>query len=373
MRQVTMADWSVKRKQKKLVKEVLKSGRLTYGDKTREFEKQFAEIHGAKSALFTSSGTSALKIAIHALKDKYGWKDGDEIIMPAVTFVATMNVIVMNNLKPVLVDVEMNTINMDPDLIEKAITKRTRAIMPVHLLGQPASMDAIMAIAKKHSLRVIEDSCETMFVNQIRGDVACFSTYLAHLLVTGLGGFITTNDPELATVMRSMMFHGRDESYLNIDDKPDDISKRFYFPRFGYSDRMSELEAALGIGELATWQKMLDKRQTNADYLMQQLQDIKQIFVPVWEINSHAFMFFPMLAENRDKLMVYLEENGIQTRTMMPLISQPIVKKQVKIKVSDYPVAKHVGKTGLLIGCHQDLKPRDLKHIVTTIRKFYSE
>jgi perosamine synthetase len=148
-----MADWQVNRKQKKLIKQVLKSGRLTYGDKTRELEERFAKLHGVKYALFTSSGTAALKIALHALKDKYKWKDGDEVIIPAVTFVATMNVVIMNNLQPVLVDVKEDTVNIDPELIEQAITKKTRAILPVHLLGQPAAMKAIVAIAKKHELK----------------------------------------------------------------------------------------------------------------------------------------------------------------------------------------------------------------------------
>lgn len=269
---VEMADWHVTRRQLRLVKQVLKSGRLTYGDKTRELEEKFAEIHGVKYALFTSSGTAALKIALHALKDKYGWKDGDEVIVPAVTFVATVNVVRMNNLIPVLVDVEKETVNIDPEEIEKAITSRTVAIMPVHLLGQPANMRAIMGIAKKHNLKVVEDSCETMFVNKVKGDIACFSTYLAHLLVTGIGGFITTNDKQLATVMRSMMFHGRDESYLNIDDNPTDISKRFWFPRFGYSDRMTELEAALGLADLDNWQDMIMWRQDMARRLAKGLK-----------------------------------------------------------------------------------------------------
>lgn len=372
MKQIAMADWSVTRKQLRLVKEVLKSGRLTYGDKTRQFESQFASIHGANHALFTSSGTSALKIALHALKDRYGWKDGDEVIIPAVTFVATMNVVIMNNLKPVLVDVRPDTINIDPSLIEAAITKRTRAIVPVHLLGQPADMDNIMKIAKRHNLRVVEDSCETMFVNRLRGDIACFSTYLAHLLVTGLGGFITTNDKGLATIMRSMMFHGRDESYLNIDDKPADISKRFWFPRFGYSDRMSEMEAALGIGELEGWDKMLLRRQHNAEYLMTKLHDVEGVSFPVTNIDDHAFMFFPMLVDDRDKLMLYLESKSIQTRTMMPLTTQPLVRKLLKNKVSKYPVADMVNKHGLLIGCHQDLKIAELNHIAKSIKEFYN-
>lgn len=369
MKTITMADWTVTRKQKRLIREVLKSGRLTYGGKTREFEERFSEIHGVNYSLFTSSGTAALKIALRVLKDKYGWKDGDEVIIPAVTFVATMNVVLMNNLKPVLVDVLRDTVNIDPKLIEKAITKRTRAIIPVHLLGQPADMDSVMSTAKKYKLKVIEDSCETMFVNKVRGDIACFSTYLAHLLVTGIGGFISTNDKKLSVEMRSIMFHGRDESYLNIDDKPTDISKRFWFPRFGYSDRMTELEAALGLGELDDWEDMILKRQDNADYIRGELNDVEEIEFPWSACANHAFMFFPMLVQDRDGLMLHLEKNGIQTRTMMPLTIQPVVKPYV---VKKYPVADYINEHGLLIGCHQDLTKKDLNRIIEATRGYYA-
>jgi perosamine synthetase len=364
---VSMADWKVTRKQKKLVREVLNSGRLTYGDKTRELEERFAKIHGVKYALFTSSGTAALKIALHALKDKYGWKDGDEVIIPTVTFVATMNVVLMNNLKPVLVDVDSRTVNIDPELIEKAITKRTVAILPVHLLGQPADMEAIIKIAEKHKLKIVEDSCETMFVNKVKGDIACFSTYLAHLLVTGIGGFITTNDKELATTMRSMMFHGRDESYLNMDDNPKDISKRFYFPRFGYSDRMTELEAALGLGDLDGWQEMIQERQNNAQYLIDRLDSFE---FPITSVSKHSFMFFPIIVDRRDELMIYLEKRGIQTRTMMPLTTQPTVKPYLR-KI--YPIADYINEYGLLLGCHQYLTKKELDHIVDSIWSFYEQ
>lgn len=363
---ITLADWEVTDYQRLLINEVLDSGRLTYGDKTRRLEKRFAEIHGVGHALFTSSGTAALKIALHALKDKYGWQDGDEVIIPAVTFVATMNVVLMNNLKPVLVDVEPGTVNIDPAKIPAAITSRTRAIIPVHLFGQSANMQAILDMAG--DLLVIEDSCETMFVNKVRGDIACFSTYLAHLLVTGVGGFITTNDEEMATVMRSMMFHGRDESYLNIDDKPNDISKRFYFPRFGYSDRMTELEAALGLGEIEGWKKMIGARQYNADFIMTSLADVEEVVFPVRDIEEHAFMFLPMLVKDRDQLALHLESKDIQTRLMMPLTTQPVVKPYLTQK---YPVAEMVNDTGILIGCHQYLWQRDLEHIVKSIKDFY--
>ena len=374
---IPLAEWKVTRKQKRLIKEVLKSGRLTYGDKTRELERRFAEIHGAKYAIFTSSGTAALKISLHALKDKHGWKDGSEVIIPAVTFVATMNAVLMNNLIPVLVDVEKETANIDARLIEKAITLKTVAILPVHLLGQPADMDEIMRIANKYKLRVVTDSCETMFVNKHVGDTTCFSTYIAHHLVTGVGGLILTNDKKLATTMRSILFHGRDESYLTIDDKPKHIWKRFHFPRHGYSDRMTELEAALGLGGLDNWQEMVKKRQKNALYLAKGLGganahftevDVSIKYPVIPSYYCHSFMFFPAYVEKRDELMVYLEKRGIQSRTMMPLISQPITKPYLKKK---YPVAEYIGEHGILLPCHHYLKKKDLDFMLKTIQEFY--
>ena len=373
MRTIDMADWKVTRGQKRLINKVLKSGRLTYGKVTQELEEEFAKLHKRKYGLFTNSGTSALKISLGALKLKHGWEDGDEVIVPAVTFVATVNAVVMNNLTPVLVDVLPKTVNIDPAEIEKAITKKTRAIIPVHLLGQVADMNVIDDIAEKHGLNIVEDSCETMFVGTAGewGDTACFSSYIAHLMVTGVGGFILTDDKELATTMRSIMFHGRDESYLTIDDnsKENVFEKRFHFPRFGYSDRATELEAALGLEDLKNHEQMIAKRQDNAIYLMSKLIGVPITF-PVVEPYRHAFMFFPMICGARDELEPYLEERGIRTRRMMPLTTQPIMKPYLK---QDYPVAEMINQRGLLIGCHQYLKKRDLDYIVKTIRSFYEQ
>lgn len=385
MRTVAMADWKVTPYQRKLIKQVLKSGRLTYGEKTRRLEKEFAALHDRDYALFTSSGTAALKIALNALKDRHGWKDGDEVIVPAVTFVATVNAVVMNNLKPVLVDVG-NDVNMNPALFEKAITEKTRAVIPVHLLGQPADMTRIVPIARKHGLKIIEDSCETMFVKRdgqiagSQGDVSCYSSYIAHLMVTGIGGFICTNDEELATIMRSMMFHGRDESYLNIDDNnktgqefTDMVARRFHFPRFGYSDRMTELEACLGLGDLQVWEKMIETRQSHARYLIDGLKGLPIAFPIVDDsLKGHAFMFFPMVCDARDQLVEYLEKRHIHTRHMMPLTTQPLIKKANKGDLTKlFPVANYFNNTGLLLGCHQYLKKADLDYIINNIRGFY--
>ena len=181
-------------------------------------------MHGCRFGVLSNSGTSALHVAVAALKEIHGWADGDEVIVPAVTFVATINVVIHNNLTPVLVDVDPHYYELDPDGVENAVTARTRAMIPVHLFGQPCDMDPLMDIARRHDLRVIEDSCETMVAKYKGrtvgsfGDIACFSTYVAHLLTTGVGGLNTTNSPEYAVSLRSLINHGRDSIYTNIDD-----------------------------------------------------------------------------------------------------------------------------------------------------------
>jgi len=352
-------------KHRQKVMQALKGDRLSYGPMTDEFEKRFSAIHHNNYGIFTNSGTSALEASIQALKILGKWNDGDEIIMPAVTFVATYNVILHNNLRPVLVDVEREGCNIDVKEIEKAITPYTRAIMPVHLLGKPADMDRIIGIAKKYKLKVIEDSCETMFVDGIaKADVSCFSFYIAHLLVTGVGGMAITNDKRLADLIRSLIFHGRDNLYLQIDDdakyNPEVIAARFKFNYPGYSFRGTEMEAALGLVELDNYKEMMRKRKANAEYLAEHLGD---------EYNdNHAYMMYPYYSLYRDELMLYMEKKGITTRTVMPLISQPYIKKTLgEIK---YPFAELIGKKGLLFGCHQDLTNKDLDYIVKTIKEF---
>ena len=157
-----VGDLKISKRSRDLINQVLKSNRLSYGPFHQKLEKMFAKEHDVKFSLFTNSGTSALQIALHALKSTHGWKDGEEVIIPAVTFVATANIVIACRMKPVFVDVNMDDFNIDPCLIEKAITKKTRCIIPVHLLGCPADMGPIMKIARKYKFKVIEDSAQTM-------------------------------------------------------------------------------------------------------------------------------------------------------------------------------------------------------------------
>lgn len=356
----------------------LKSNRLSYGPITAEFEEKFAQIHDNKYGIMTNSGTAALQAVLHAMRILYGWKDQDEIIMPATTFVATYNVILHNNLKPVLVDVGSDDLNIDPDLIEEKITKKTRALMPVHLLGKPAKMKKILKIARKYKLKVIEDSCETMFMDNVgTGDAACFSFYVAHLLVTGVGGMAITNDKKLADLIRSLIFHGRDNRYLKLEDDDDlkgqklkeiiDARFRFIYP--GYSARSTEIEAALGLVELENYSEMLIRRRHNAFYLGSHLHmDEEYGWFDDYHQN-HAFMMFPYFSDRRDELMMFMERKGITTRTLMPLLNQPYVKADI----NKFPVSKWLLEEGMLFGCHQDLTEKDLNRIIKTIKEFEND
>jgi dTDP-4-amino-4,6-dideoxygalactose transaminase len=380
---------------KRLITKTLNKNRLTYGPLTIQFENEFAKAHKRKYGLFTVSGTAALQVALHAMKSLHKWSDGDEVIVPAMTFVATANVVLQNNLRPIFVDVDEKTYNIDDVKIEKKITRRTRAIIPVHLFGQAARMDRIIRIAKKHNLKVLADSCETQLVEYKGksvgqwGDIVCFSTYTAHLLVTGVGGLALTDNPKYATKMRSLMNHGRDTIYYNID-QDDDISskkslftladRRFSFIDIGYSYRLTELEAALGIEGVRDLPRAILKRQENAAFLTKKLRRFRQwLQLPIIDENAeHAFMMYPIVVKrnapfSRDELVTHLEWNGIETRYMMPLLNQPIYKELFGNIERRYPVARWINKCGFYIGCHQFLSRKELSHITNVFNAFFEE
>lgn len=375
------------------VNKVLETNRLSYGPFTKKFESEFATLHNRKWGMFCNSGTSALKVAVNALKLKYNWQDGDEVLVPAVTFIATSNVVIQNNLKPVFVDVDPIHYEVDPNKIEGKITSKTRAIMPVHLFGQPCDMDPIIQIARKHNLKMIEDSCETMFVKYKGkptgswGDVSCFSTYVAHLIVTGVGGLCLTDDPDLAVLIKSLYNHGRDGIYISIDDdKTEDkeklfkiVERRFSFVEVGHSYRCTEMEGALGLAALEERGDMLSKRASNADFYTQNLKKYEDfIQLPsVRDDTEHAFMMYPIVVKekagfSREDLIFYLEDNQVETRNAMPLLSQPVYQRLFGNLEDQYPVAKWVTRNGFYIGCHQELSLADLEYVVKMFDQFFS-
>jgi len=370
---LAIADLKIGSKAKKYVNQALDSNRLSYGPFTKKYEDLFAKIVNRKFAVISNSGTSGLQVALDAMKKLYVWKDGDEVLVPAITFIASSNVIIQNNLTPVFVDVESDFYCMDPDKIEEKITKKTKAIMVVHLFGQSAHMDKILKIAKKHKLKIIEDSCETLLVDYKNkpvgslGDVSVFSSYIAHIITTGVGGMVTTNNKKLATIMKSLMFHGRDNIYLNIDDDDtkdekkirDFIERRFQFLHVGYSYRLTEMEAALGLAELEDAENIKLQEQKSGVLLNKHLSEFAEYLqLPETRKNAeHIYMLYPVVIKNknidRDDLLLYLEANGIETRLFFPLLSQPIYKKLFGDIEKNYPVAKHLVERGFIIGSHR--------------------
>ena len=377
---------------KELVLQVLNSNRLSAGPVMERFEKEIARIHGCFYGLMCNSGTSALQIALAALKETDGWNDGDEVLVPAITFIATSNVVLYNNLHPVFVDVEREHYCIDPTKIEEKITSRTRAIIPVHIGGFSVQHGSNSEeIALKHKLRIVEDSAEAMF-SLYKGrpvgsfsDIGCFSTYVAHMLSTGVGGLCVTNDADLFVILKSLMNHGRDSIYTRIDDdlgvegpRLFEIAKsRFSFSRLGHSFRATEMEAALGLAELEDHESNCDRRREVTAKLTEGLSPFREYLqLPKDRPDTdHALMFYPMVLTKpeykRDDLIRHLEEHSIETRYLLPLINQPIYRKLFGDLDKDYPVASWLNERAFYIGCHPEMSDEDLEYILECFHEFF--
>lgn len=380
MRHIGVGTFKATPRMKELVSSVLDTGRLSYGPYSLAFEKRFAALHNSAFGILSNSGTSSLQVALQALKEAHDW-GRDKVIIPATTFVATANIIVHNDMVPVFVDVDPVTYNIDVEQIERHVTKDVKAIIPVHLFGQPANMSRIMEIARKHDLKVIEDSCETMFVSHSDrpvgswGDIGCFSFYVAHLLVAGVGGIGITGNPDYAARMRSLVNHGMALDCLNPGDNfspQPNVGRRFRFTSYGHSFRITELEAAVAMAQLDNYKRDLQRRKGNAQHLSARLQNVNDHYRDVFALpvvekdNGHAWMMYPIVLKQGDKeeCMAYLNERGIETRDMLPLLAQPIYKW---LNPSDFPVSANIVKNGFYVGCHQDLDSDDISYVADVL------
>lgn len=368
------------------VDQVLSSGRISYGPFSRDFEQQFARLHGCEYGVLSNSGTSSLLVALQTLKELHGWPDGAKVIVPAITFVATVNIVLQNRLTPVLCDVEPEYYGLEVNGLEE-VTSRHRpvAIIPVHTFGQSCDMGTVMRLADYGNMKVIEDSCEAMFVGHQGwpvgswGDIGCFSTYMAHLLTTGVGGIATTDNPDYARTMRSLVNHGMSYDDLtgsNNGFTPVKTRRDFVFDRIGHSFRLTEFEAAVGLAQLENYREMIATRQLNAAYLSQQLEGYgDRLQLPALRPDTeHSFMMMPLVCKQpgiRDKLTRYLEDRGIETRRMLPLTCQPVYRGL--FNPDDYPVAKWINENGFYLGCHQALTVNDLDYVAEMIGAFFDD
>ncbi len=357
---------------RKYVQQALEKNWISEGDNVKEFERRFAKQFGYKHAIATSSGTDADIVSCAALYD-FGAERGDEIIVPACTFVASANAILAAGFMPKFVDIEVETLNIDPNKIEAAINNKTRAIMVVHLMGKPADMDPIMEIAKARNLKVIEDSCEAhgatykgRVVGSI-GDSGAFSFYVAHVVVAGEGGMIVTGNDEMAEVLKSVKSHGRPFNSIYFD-----------FQRAGFNSRMNELTAAIGIEGMERYEETFKKRKENLYRLLELTGDLSDYLYFIREenyekISAHAF---PLVLKDskydRDKLYSFLEAKGIQCKTLFgSLPTQHQAFKFMCHKYGEFPASEYIGENGLHFGIHQYLDEDDLIFISDTLKSFF--
>jgi len=371
---------------RKLIREILASGRASSGKYVRAFEKAFAKLVGVKEAVAVSSGTDAVALALAVLYD-FGACRGDEIIVPALTFIGSVNAVLQAGFTPVFVDIRLESLAIDHERIEERITSRTKAILAVHLMGKPAEMEAILKIAKKYNLWVVEDAAEAhgavyhgRNVGAI-GNLGAFSLYVAHIVSTIEGGIVTTNDQEIAGILRSLRCHGRAckcavctlntrDGYCPLRFKEGrDI--RFLFERVGFSAKMNELEAAVGLGNLTSFKKNLAKRRQNFARLTEKLKEFSDWFLFLQEeakekIGPHAFPLIVKKEANftRDELVMYLARHGIDSRDLFSCIPTECRGYSfLGYQKGSFPVAEFVSSHGLHLGIHQDIGSRQIDYL----------
>ena len=341
------------------VTEVLKSGMLAQGSKVEQFQNEFAEYVEAKYGIATSSGTTALHTALVAA----GVEKGDEVITTPFTFAATSNSILYSDAMPVYADIDPKTFNLNPEKIEEKITDKTKAIMPVHLYGQPADMDPILEIAEKHELKVIEDAAQahgSVYKNNkigSIGDLGCFSFYPTKNMTTGEGGMVTTNNEELEEKSSMVRAHGE--------------SKRYEQSLLGYNYRMTDIAASIGLVQLKHVDEYNEKRNENAVYLSEGLSDVKGITPPeVAENVKHVFHQYTIrVSKDRDEFKQYLTDNGIGTGVHYPIVlyNQPYYQN-LGIK-GNCPEAELAASQVISLPVHPSLTTEELDTIIETIKK----
>ena len=328
------------------VNSVLNTRWLSLGPKIGEFEHAFADYVGTAHAIGVNSGTSGLHLAMVAA----GVGPGDEVITPSFSFIASANCVLYERGKPVFVDIDLSTGNIDPSCIEAAITPRTKAIIPVHAFGQPADMDPILEIAARYNLAVIEDACEAIGAEYkgrqagTLGEAAIFAFYPNKQMTTGEGGMIITDNEDWANLFRSLRNQGRDvfDAWLN-------------HTRLGYNYRMDELSAALGVSQLARLEELLQKRQRVADWYARGLQGIAGVEAPQLVPSTTRVSWFVYVIRvapgiDRQALAERLAERGIPVRPyFLPIHLQPYMVERFGYQPGDFPVTEDLGARGLAL------------------------
>ncbi len=349
---------------------VMQSRNLSIGAQTIAFEKLAAEIANATYAVAVSNGTAGLHLCMVA----GGIGPGDEVITTPFSFIASANCILYERAKPVFVDIDPVTLNIDPEKIEGAITSHTRAVIPVHIFGQPADMDPILAIAEKHNLLVIEDACEAIGAEYkgrrvgALGKAGVFAFYPNKQATAGEGAVLLTNDEEWAALFRSLRNQGRDQ-----------FDEWLMHSRLGYNYRLSELNAAVGMVQLKRIENLLRGRERVAKEYTQKLNKVEGVSTLPMALTTTRMSWFiyPVRFSegiNRDRVLALLAEHGIPSRPYFgPIHLQPFYRKKFGYEQGDFPVSERAGNSILALPFHTDMKPEEVALVCDTLAEVVIE
>ncbi|HSH05937.1 MAG TPA: DegT/DnrJ/EryC1/StrS family aminotransferase [Anaerolineae bacterium] len=355
---ISIAQPLIGQEEKEAVMAVLDSGMLAQGPQVKAFEDAFATFCNVSHAVATSSGTTALHVALLA----HGIGPGDEVITSPFTFIASANSILYTGAKPVFVDIEPDTFNIDPAKIEAAITPNTKAIMPVHLFGLSCNMDALQAICDKHNLVLLEDTAQSHGATYKGKPVGSFGTgafslYPTKNMTSGEGGLITTNDEAIAENSRVIRQHG--------------MRRRYYHDELGFNFRMTDIHAAIGLAQLGKLEAFNEKRRANAQFLTTHLEGVTTPFVP--DGHTHVYHQYTIRVTDgrRDDLITHLRNNDIGCGVYYPVpIHQQTYYTQELGYNQSLPITEQAALEVLSLPVHPALSPDDLEQIVAAVNSF---
>jgi perosamine synthetase len=344
--QIPLAHPELGSREEELVLEVLRSGQLSLGEMGRRFEREFAAWLGVEDATMVSSGTTALHLGVRML----GWGEGDEVVTSPLSFVASANCLLYERAKPVFVDVEEETLDLDPAAAADAVGARTVGLLPVHIFGYPAAMPELEALASRHGLGILEDACEALGAVDsegrkvgARGNLATFAFYANKQMTTGEGGMIVPRGPDEAARLRSERNQGRavDMGWLDHD-------------RLGFNYRLSDLAAALGVAQVEKLGSLLERRSAVARMYEEHLRGIEGLRTPIAGRGSEVRSWFVYTVRlprgaNRDATIARLAERGIASKAYLPCIHLFPHLRELGYREGQFPVAEAAAADSLAL------------------------
>jgi CDP-4-dehydro-6-deoxyglucose reductase, E1 len=353
-------------------KKVISTGRITMGKFTNLFENKFTNKLKTKYSLMVNSGSSANLLALQCLINPYRKKRleyGDEVLVPALCWSTSLWPIFQSGLKPIFVDINPNTLNIDLNLLQKKITKKTKALMLVHVLGNSTEMDALLKVIKKNKLILIEDTCESLgskFNNKFLGtfgDISTFSFYSSHQISSGEGGMISCKTEEDYEIIKALRSHGWSRGLKNekiISNRYKNLDKRFIFYNSGFNLRPTDISAAIGLSQFNDFEKLRLIRNKNRNIIVNKFkanEKIKNnlIFIEANDLVSPSWFSIPILVKNkknRNRFIKQIEQKGIETRPIISgnFLKQPAVKKYKLNKKEKFISADLINDSGFFIG-----------------------